>query len=177
MLEKFTVMLALLFGCAALTACASREAETMDDQNYREVQAPQEQIADEPPAPALITLPNNPTATPTLAATAPAEPDLRGHERDWDLMIYRPHPGTTAHFPVYYHDTGVGYTPQPDPTSVPGPGFDAALSGADAHNLKGNTLAGAAVEPFKFVFDTVVLPVNLVIHPPLSYTTTPPISE
>ena len=106
MITKTTLTTALLLATSVGVGCASREAGTMDDQNYREAQRPPEQIADEPPAPTLITLPNaqdDSTATAQSdAAPTGAKPSLGGHARDWDLIIYRPAPGTTS-----VHDAGL----------------------------------------------------------------------
>jgi len=177
MTTKTILMTALLTAASVCVGCASREAGTMDDQNYREVKSPPEQIADEPPAPALITLPNAEDGTTETASSTPANasatPSLGAHERDWELIIYRPNPGTTAHNPVYFRDSQTGYTPQPDPTRTPGPGFDAALSGGDADTWSAGNLLNGAVQPMKFALDTALLPLHVVVKPPLSYETTP----
>lgn len=118
-----------------------------------------------------ITADEDAVQTP-LAEDAPGS--LQGLDRsNWSTQLVFPQRGRVAHWPVYYSrdigGTTWRYTEDRGSVLDRGGNIEAsadAIFDAESHHFGGGQFADAAIGPFNFALDTILLPYRMVRTPP-----------
>ena len=119
-------------------------------------------------------------AVATVSASG-SGPSLLGVDRShWEKTTIGPAIGDTEHLPTYFQDRGL-WEPQPNPTTVmndpdadPDTWLNAALDNPKAGSWSGSNAGGLVVQPVKFSFDVVTLPIRMLFKPPWTTERTVP---
>ncbi|MEX0777295.1 MAG: hypothetical protein WD042_16445 [Phycisphaeraceae bacterium] len=87
--------------------------------------------------------------------------------RDWPRITLSPYSGKVGHQPVYFHDVRLGNADDLQPfTGDTVSQFNAALTGHEPENWSADNALAVPLQPLKFAFDLVALPVRMIIDPP-----------